>query len=190
MALAPKPKRRYLLIRYANCNRKAYLPAVSAGFPAAGRLNSRLAGRLRLRGPADSGAGRHGHAAANAYADCYPAPGHSGYFPDALPRPDFGISIPARPAAAAFIPGCPAAAARADQSAAAGYRYPGAGSSTVNPADTDACAYSGPNARAYARTHDLNPADYYAAANFAAPADTHYYTHANGYAPAYAHALA
>ena len=184
MALAPKLKRRYLLIRYANCNRKGPLPAVSAGFPAAGRPDSRPAGRLRIRGPADSAAGRHGRAAA--YAHRYPASGHSGYFPDALPRPDFGISIPARPAAAIFIPGRPAAAARADQPAAYADRYPGAGRSADNPADTDA----GRHGRAYARTHALNPADYYAAANFAAPADTHYYTHAHGYAPAYANALA
>ena len=164
------------------------MPAVSTGFPAAGRPDSRPAGRLRLRGPADSGAGRHGRAAAYAYR--YPAPGHSGYFPDALPRPDFGISIPALAAAAAVIPGRPTAADRADQSAADGCRYPGAGSRAVNPANTDAYAGAGPNGRAYARTRALNPADYCAAANFAAHADTHYYAHANGYAPAYAHALA
>ena len=186
MALAPKSKRRYLLIRYANCNRKGSLPAVSAGFPAAGRLDSHPAGRLQLRGPADSGTGRHGYAAAN--ADCYPAPGHSGYFPDALSCPDFGISIPARPAVAAVIPGRPAAANRADQPAAD--RYSGAGSSAAALADTDADADAGRNGRAYTRTHALNSAGYCAAANFAAHADTHYYAHAHGCAPAYAHALA
>lgn len=187
MALVPKSKRRYLLIRYANCNRKGSLPAVSGGFPAAGRPDRRPAGRLRLRGPADSGAGRHGRAAA--YADRYPAPGHPGYFPDALPRPDFGISIPARPAAAAVIPGRPAAD-RADQPAAYTGRYPGAGSSAAALADTDADADAGRNGRAYARTHALNHADYYAAANFAAHPDAYCYTHAHSYAPAYAHALA
>lgn len=131
------------------------MPALFAGFPAAGRPDSRPAGRLRLRGAADSGAGRQGRAA---YADCYPAPGHSGYFPDALPRPDFGISIPARPAAAAVIPGCYAAANRADQPAADAGRYPSAGRSAVNPADTAAAA--GRNGRAYARTHALNHAGY------------------------------
>ena len=185
MALAPKSKRRYLLIRYANCNRKGSLPAVSAGFPAAGRLDSRSAGRLRLRGPADSGAGRHGRAAAYAYR--YPAPGHSGYFPDALPRPDFGISIPARPTAAAVIPGRPAAA---DQPAANGCRYPSAGRSAISLADTDAYAYAGRHGRAATRPYALNPAGHCAAANFAAHADTHCYAHAHGYAPAYAHALA
>ena len=180
MALAPKPKRRYLLIRYANCNRKRSLPAVSAGFPAAGRPDRRPAGRLRLRGPADSGAGRHGRAAAYAYR--YPAPGHSGHFPDALPRPDGGISIPSRPAAAAFDPGR-SAADRADQSAANGCRYFCAGSSAISHANTDAYAYAGPHGRAYARTHALRHAAANAksdAANFAAHADTHYYAHANG----------
>lgn len=138
---------------------------------------------MRLRGAADSNAGRHGRAAAYAYR--YPASGHSGYFPDALPRPDFGISILARPAAAAFIPDCPAA----DQSAAYADRYPGAGRSAVSLADTDTDAYAGAsrNGRAYA----LNPAGPYAAnaksnaaANFSAHADTHYYAHAHGYAPA------
>ena len=181
MALAPKPGRRYLLIRYANYNRKEPLPAVSAGFPA----DSRPAGRLRLRGPADAGAGRHGRAAAYAYR--YPASGHSGYFLDALPRPDFGISIPARAAAAAFVPGRSTAA---DQSAANADRYPGAGSSAVSHADTDACAYAGRHGRAYTRPHALNRAGCYAAANFDAHADTHYYAHANGCAPAHAHALA
>ena len=149
--------------------------AVSAGCPAAGRLDSRSAGRLRLRGAADSdsGAGCHGRAAAYAYR--YPAPGHSGYFPDALPRPDFGISIPARPTAA-FIPGRPAAADRANQPTAYAGRYPAASSSAVSLADTDAgaYAYAGRNGRAYARPHALNPAGPYAAANFAAHADTHY----------------
>ena len=191
MALAPKSKRRYFLIRYANCNRKGSLPAVFAGFPATGRPDSRPAGRLRLRGAADSAAGRHGYAAA--YAHRYPAPGHSGYFPDALPRPDFGISIPARPAVAAFNPDCSAAADRADQSAANADRYPGAGSSAVSHADTDACAYAGRHGRAYTRPHALNHAGPNAksdAANFAAHADTHYYAHANSCAPAHAHALA
>ena len=122
--------------------------AVSAGFPAAGRPDSCFAGRLRLRGAADAGAGRHGRAAANAHR--YPASGHSGYFPDALSRPDFGISIPARPVAAAYVPVCPDAANRADQPAADGCRYPEAGSRAANPADTDACAYAGRNGRANA----------------------------------------
>lgn len=156
------------------------MPAVSAGFSTAGRPDSRSAGRLRLRGNADSGAGRHGRAAA--YADRYPAPGHSGYFPDALPRPDFGISIPALPTAAAFNPDCSAAADCADQFAANADRYPGAGRSAISLADTDAYAGS--------RAHALNPAGYCAAANFAAHADTHCYAHAHGNAPAYAHALA
>ena len=188
MALAPKSKRRYLLIRYANCNRKGSLPAVSAGFPAAGRPDSRSAGRLRLRGPADAGAGRHGRAAA--YADCYPASGHSGYFPDALARPNFGISIPARPIAAAVIPGRPAAA---DQPAACAGRYPGAGRSAISHANTDAYAGAVCHGHACARTHALNHAAANAksaAANFAAHADTHYYAHAHGYAPTHAHALA
>ena len=188
MALAPKSKRRYLLIRYANCNRKRLLPAVSAGFPAAGRLDSRPADRLRLRGPADYGTGRHGYAAAYAYR--YPAPGYSGHFPDALPRPDFGISIPSRPASAAFIPGRPAAADRTDQSTAYADRYPGASRSAISPADTDAYAYAGRHGRAATRPYALNPADYCAAANSAAHPDAYCYAHANGYAPAYAHALA
>lgn len=152
------------------------MPAVSAGFPAAGRPDSRPAGRLRLRGPADSAAGGHGHGRAAAYAYRYPAPGHSGYFPDALPRPDFGISIPARPAAAAFDPGRSTAADR----------YPGAGRSAVNPADTD--AYAGPGPNGHGRTHALNHAGLAANANSNAAANSD--THAHGYAPAYAHALA
>lgn len=188
MAFAPKPKRRYLLIRYAHCNRKGSLLAVSAGFPAAGRPDSRFAGRLRLRGAADVGADRHGRAAAN--ADCYPASGHSGYFPDALPRPDFGISIPARPVAAAYVPGRFAAADRADQSAAYAGRYPGPGRSALSLADTDAYAGAGRHGRAAALPHALNPAGPYAAANFAAHACANSDAHAHGYAPAYAHALA
>ena len=160
--------------------------AVSAGFPAAGRPDRRPAGRLRLRVPADSGAGRHGRAAAYAYR--YPAPGHSGYFPDALPRPNFGISIPALPAVAAVIPGRPAAAGRADQPAAYADRYPSAGRSALSLADTD--AYAGSNGRAAARPHALNLTGYCAAANFAAHADANSDAHAHGYAPAHAHALA
>ena len=163
------------------------MPAVFTGFSDAGRPDSRPAGRLRLRGPADAGAGRHGRAAA--YADRYPAPGHSGHFLDALPRPDFGISIPARPAAAAVIPGHPAAD-RADQSAACAGRYPGAGRSAISLADTDAYAGAGRNGRANARPHALNSAGYCAAANFAAHADTNSDAHAHGCALAYAHALA
>ncbi len=188
MALAPKSKRRYLLIRYANCNRKEPLPAVFAGFPADSRPDRHPAGRLRLRGPADSGASRHGRAAA--YADRYPASGHSGYFLDALPRPDFGISIPALATVAAIIPGRPAAADRVDQSAADAGRYPSAGRSAISLADTDACAYAGPHRRADTRPHARNPAGPCAAANFAAHAYANSDAHDHGCALTYAHALA
>lgn len=166
------------------------MSAVSAGFPAAGRPDRRPAGRLRLRGPADAGAGRHGRAATNADADCYPASGYSGHFPDALPRPDFGISIPALPTTAAVIPGRPAAADCADQPAAHAGHYPGAGSSAAALADTDAYASAGRNGCAYTRSHALNSAGYCAAANFAAHLYANFAARANGYAPAYAHALA
>ena len=165
------------------------MPAVSAGFPAAGRPDSRFAGRLRLRGADDCGAGRHGHGRAAAYAHRYPAPGHSGYFLDALPRPDFGISIPARPAAAAFIPGCPAAD-RADQSAADGCCSPGAGSNAVSLADTDDYAGASRHGRAHALSHAAANANTNAAANFAAHAVAYSGTNPNGYAPTHADALA